>query len=208
MKHKTGFILLIVGGICMIVGSVVGTIKVFDSLYAMAAAQWPDYEPFFNIIVNVIFKWIADLGGVAVIVGAILIVIGQVRLGKFIIWIGLAFGTIALIVWIITQVVNLTGMVIDEPYKTILNELYTKFDYGSGVGFAGVVIAIIGRAFVKRVKPKKIEEEEELPEEEVKVEEVEEIETTEPLEKKFCPECGTELPVFSNFCSNCGKVFD
>lgn len=208
MKHKTGIIILIIGGICMIIGSVVGSIQIFETVYDMAAAQWPDYEPFFDVLINIIFRWIANLGGAAVIAGAILIALGAMRLGKFIIWIGLAFGTIALIIWVITQVINLTGMVIDEPYASILADLYNKFDYGSGVGFAGVVIAIIGRAFVRRVKPKKVEEEEELPEEEVKAEEVEEIETTEPLEKKFCPECGTELPVFSNFCSNCGKVFD
>ncbi len=208
MKHKTGFTLLIIGGTLMIISAVEGSIQIFETLYTLASNEWPEYEPIFNVIVNVIFRWIADLGGVAVIAGAILVVIGQVRLGKFIIWIGLAFGTLALIIWITTQIVRLTGVITDPTIVYYLEELYTRFTYGSGLGFAGVVIAIIGRAFVRRVKPKKVEEEEELPEEEVKVEEVEETETTEPLEKKFCPECGTELPVFSNFCSNCGKVFD
>ncbi|MFW9945871.1 MAG: zinc ribbon domain-containing protein [Candidatus Odinarchaeota archaeon] len=206
MKHKTGFILLIIGGALMIYSSVRGEIKIFETLYTLASNEWPDYEPFFNILVNVIFRWIADLGGVAVITGAILIVIGQVRLGKFIIWIGLAFGTLALIIWIATQVVRLTGVITDPIIVGYLEDLYTRFSYGSGLGFAGVVIAIIGRAFVRRVKPKKVEEVEE-EEEEIKAE-GEEPEITEPLEKKFCPECGTELPVFSNFCSNCGKVFD
>ncbi len=208
MKHKTGFILLIIGGTLMIISAVEGSIQIFETLYNIVATEWPDYEPIFNVIVNVIFRWIANLGGVAVIAGAILVVIGQVRLGKFIIWIGLAFGTLALIIWITTQIVRLTGVITDPTIVAFLNELYDRFTYGSGLGFGGVVIAIIGRALVRRVKPKKVEEEEELPEEEVKVEEVEETETTEPLEKKFCPECGTELPVFSNFCSNCGKVFD
>ena len=207
MKHKTGFILLIIGGALMIYSSVEGSIQIFETLYNIAASEWPEYEPIFNVIVNVIFKWIANLGGVAVIAGAILIVIGQVRLGKFIIWIGLAFGTFALIIWIVTQIVRFTGVITDPTIVYYLEELYNRFTYGSGLGFAGVVIAIIGRTFVRRVKPKKVEEVEE-EEEEVKAEEVEETETTEPLEKKFCPECGTELPVFSNFCSNCGKVFD
>ncbi|MFX0024988.1 MAG: zinc-ribbon domain-containing protein [Candidatus Hermodarchaeota archaeon] len=207
MKHKTGFVLLVIGGALMIYSSVRGEIKIFETLYTLASNEWPDYEPLFNIIVNVIFRWIADLGGVAVITGAILIVLGQVRLGKFIIWIGLAFGTLALIIWITTQIVRLTGVITDPTIVYYLEELYTRFSYGSGLGFAGVVIAIIGRAFVRRVKPKKVEEVEE-EEEEVKIEEEEETEITEPLEKKFCPECGTELPVFSNFCSNCGKVFD
>ena len=208
MKHKTGVIILIIGGICMIFGSVVGSIGAFEFLYDLAAAQWPDFEPFFNILINIIFRWIADLGGVAVIAGAIFIALGAKRFGKFIIWIGLAFGTIALIIWIVTQFINLTGMVIDEPYASILAELYDRFNYGSGIGFAGVVIAIIGRTLVRKEKPKKVEEkEEEVPEIKEPTQEVEE-ETSKPLEKKFCPECGTELPVFAIFCSNCGKVFD
>lgn len=210
MKHKTGIILLIIGGILMIISSVAGSIQIFETLYNIAATEWPEYEPIFNVIVNIIFRWIANLGGAAVIAGAILIAVGGMRLGKFIIWIGLAFGTLALIIWILTQIVRLTGVITDPTIVLYLEELYTKFNYGSGLGFAGVVIAIIGRAFVRRVKPKKVKEEEELPEEEeekVKVEDMEKNETK-PLEKKFCPECGTEIPVFSNFCSNCGKVFD
>jgi len=211
MKHKTGFILLIIGGTLMIISAVEGSIQIFETLYSIAVSEWPEYEPIFNVIVNVIFRWIADLGGVAVIAGAIIIMIGGVRIGKFIIWIGLAFGTLALIIWIVTQIIRLTGVVTDPTIVYYLEELYNRFTYGSGLGFAGVVIAIIGRAFVRKVKPKKVEEEEELleeEEEEVKVEEMEEIEPTKPLEKKFCPECGTEIPVYSNFCSNCGKVFD
>ncbi len=208
MKHKTGIILLIIGGICMIFGSVIGSIKVFVSLYELVAAQWPGLEPFFNVLINVIFRWIADLGGIAVIAGAILIALGTMRLGKFIIWIGLAFGTIALIIWIITQVVNLTGIVIGPPYDQILDDLYNKFNYGSGVGFVGVVIAIIGRAFIKKVKPPKVEEEEV---EEVEIpEEKGEIETTPPVpfQNIYCPNCGTSLPFNAQFCSECGTNFD
>jgi len=213
MKHKTGFVLLVIGGICMIIGSVVGSIQIFETLYIMASNEWPEYEQLFNVIVNVIFKWIADLGGIAVIAGAILIVLGGVRIGKFIIWIGLAFGTLALIIWIATQIVRFTGIITDPTIVFYLEELYNKFNYGSGVGFAGVGIAIIGRACIKRVK--KGEKEKELPEEaEGTIEEEEpKIKVNEKpistnLDIKFCPECGKELPVIANFCNNCGKTFD
>ena len=159
MKHKTGIILLFVGGICMLISSVTGGIQIFETIYLMAANQWPEYEPIFNIIVNVIFRWIADLGGAAVIAGVILIVVGAMRLGKFIITIGLAFGTIALIIWIITQIINLTGVITDPTIVFYIEELYNRLNYGTGLGFGGVVIAIIGRSFVRKVKPKKTEEE-------------------------------------------------
>jgi len=158
MKHKIGIILLIIGGICMLISSVTGGIQLFETLYLIIATEWPEYEPIFNIIVNVIFRWIADLGGAAVIAGAILIAVGAMRLGKFIIWIGLAFGTIGLIIWILTQIINLTGVITDPTIVFYIEELYNRFNYGTGLGFAGVVIAIIGRAFVRKVKPAKIEE--------------------------------------------------
>ena len=159
MKHKTGIILLIIGGICMLISSVTGGIQIFETIYLIVANQWPEYEPIFNVIVNVIFRWIADLGGAAVIAGAILIAMSARRLGKFIIMIGLAFGTIALIIWILTQIIGLTGIITDPTIVFYIEELYNRFNYGNGLGFGGVVVAIIGRSFVKKVKPKKIEEE-------------------------------------------------
>ncbi|MFW9770725.1 MAG: zinc ribbon domain-containing protein [Candidatus Heimdallarchaeota archaeon] len=208
MKHKVGFILLVIGGAIMIYSSTVGSIGVFEFLYELAKDQWPDYQVLFSYIFN-IFRWIADLGGFAVIVGAIFVILGAVRFGKFIIWIGLAFGTLALIVWIITHIVNATGIITDPTILGYLNTLYSQFNYGTGLSFVGVVIAIIGRLSVRKVRTKKDireKKEEEVgaiePEQEVVFEE------SQPLEKKHCPECGTELPVFANFCSNCGKIFD
>jgi hypothetical protein len=156
MQHKTGFILLFIGGILMIISWTVGTIKVFDFLYNIIVNQWPQYQPIASVVLNV-FQWIADLGGVAIIVGAFLILLGAVRLGKFIIWIGLAFGLFALIIWIVSQVVNLTGIITDPIILTYLSQLYAQFSYGSGLSFIGVVIAIIGRAFVRKVKKKEPE---------------------------------------------------
>lgn len=159
MEHKTGFILMFIGGVLMIISSTVGSIKVFDFLYNVIVNQWPQYQQIASIILD-IFQWIADLGGVAIIIGAFIILLGGLRLGKFIIWIGLAFGTFALIIWVVSQIVNLTGIITDPTIVSYLNLLYTQFNYGSGLSFLGVVIAIIGRAFVrkvKKVKPEKYE---------------------------------------------------
>ena len=143
----------------MLIGSVTGGIQIFETIYLIVANQWPEYEPIFNVIVNVIFRWIADLGGAAVITGAILITVGARRLGKFIITIGLAFGTIALIIWILSQIISLTGVITDPTIVFYIEELYNRFNYGTGLGFSGVIIAIIGRSFVRKVKPTKSKEE-------------------------------------------------
>ncbi|MFX1352477.1 MAG: zinc-ribbon domain-containing protein [Promethearchaeota archaeon] len=200
MKHKTGVILIIIGGIFMVLSFAVGSLGIFEFIYELAASQWPEYEPIFNIVINVIFKWIADLGGFAVIAGGVLIALGALKLGKFIVYLGLAFGTFALIVWAVSQVVNLTGITLPVEIQTWLDTLVANYSYGTGLEFIGVVLAIIGRKAAIRRKPK--------VEEEKKEEEGVEEEVSKPLEKKHCPECGTELPVFANFCSNCGKTFD
>jgi len=151
---------MFIGGILMIISATTGSIKIFEFIYNLIINQWPHSQQFAYVIL-LIFQWIADLGGVAIIVGAILILLGAVRLGRFIVWVGLAFGTFALIVWGVSQIVNLTGIITDPTIVSYLNALYLQFNYGSGLSFIGVAIAIIGRAFVRKVKVKKVEEEQE-----------------------------------------------
>jgi hypothetical protein len=113
MHHKTGLLLLIIGGILMIASSAIGSIGVFELLYNLAVSYIPAaFIPLLTIIIN-IMRFIADTGGYAIIAGTLFIMINHIRIGKFIIWIGLTFGTLALIVWIISQIVNYTGII---PY--------------------------------------------------------------------------------------------
>ena len=145
MKHVTGVILIIIGGIFMIISSTVGSLGVFEFIYQLAATQWPTYEPIFNIVINVILKWIADLGGIAVIAGAIFILMGALKFGKFIVYIGLAFGTFALIIWLINLIIHLTGASFGATIDALIGNLYSHYNYGTGYEFVGVVFAIIGR---------------------------------------------------------------
>lgn len=200
MHHKTGVGIMVIGGILMIASFTVGTIKTFEFIYNFIVSQWPQVQPIAAIFLT-IFQWIADLGGIAIIVGAFLILFGIMRFGKFIVWIGLAFGTFALIVWIVSLIDYLTG-IIPDPIGTYLIQLYSQFSYGSGLSFIGVVIAIIGRTLVIKEKKEKVVLEEPI----IDATYNGVIETE--IEKKFCPNCGTELPANANFCSNCGEIFN
>jgi ABC-type multidrug transport system fused ATPase/permease subunit len=204
MQHKTGVGIMVIGGILMIASYTGGTIKVFEFIYDLIVNQWPQSQQIASIILD-IFQWIADLGGIAIIIGAILILFGAMRIGKFVAWIGLAFGTFALIVWVVAWIVNLTGIITDPTIVTYLNQLYAQFNYGSSLSFIGVVIAIIGRIFVRRTKKEKPIAEEPIIEATYSEDE-ENIKTN--LDTKFCPNCGTELPVYANFCNNCGETFN
>jgi len=198
MKHKTGIFFLIVGGALMVIGNAIGTIGVFEFLQGWAVANVStEWVPLVNNIM-VVIKWIAEQGGWTIIGGAILVLIGLMRLGKFIIWIGLTFGMIALIVWIITQVLNFTGISLGAQADTLISQIYGLFTYNTGFAFAGVTLAIIGKASIKKVEKQ--------PKENEQV--VSSVESSfDNLKNKFCPECGAIQPVNANFCSQCGTTF-
>ncbi|MFW9824564.1 MAG: zinc-ribbon domain-containing protein [Candidatus Thorarchaeota archaeon] len=188
----------------MIWSSAIGSIGVYEFLRDYVSNYIPPELNWVKFVLNVlveILRWIADTGGAAVIVGAIFIMVTWTRFGKWLVGIGLTFGTLALIIWLIAQISNVTGITI--PY---IDRLQSFFTYNTGLQFIGVATAIIGRNFVK--KPKKAEEVE-LEEEGIS----EEAQPTEsiavsPSETKFCPECGSTLPLDAYFCNECGSSFE
>jgi hypothetical protein len=199
MRNKIGVTLLIIGGIMMIISSTLGSIGVYVFLHQYVTNLIPVelnwLIPILDTLI-IILRWIADLGGGAVIIGAIFVALGRYRLGKWLTSIGLTFGTLALIIWLISNVSSWLGVTV--PY---IGTLETFFTYNTGMQFAGVTTAIIGKNLAK--KPKKPEEEE--------IEEAErevESETPVPFQNIFCPECGSSLPFNAEFCSECGHTIE
>ena len=206
MPNKLGITFLIIGGILMIISSTIGSIGIYKVLYGLIDTQIPSNlawtKPILEILIT-IMRWIADTGGGAVIVGALLIALKQIRFGKWLVGIGLTFGTLALIIWLISQIVNWTNIITDPQILLYLDTLEGFFTYNTGLQFGGVMVAIIGRNFIK--KPEKIQEEEaEITEEK------EENESTTPIpfQDIFCPNCGASIPFNSEFCSECGKTIE
>ncbi|TET60248.1 MAG: zinc ribbon domain-containing protein [Promethearchaeota archaeon] len=206
MPNKLGIILLIIGGILMIISSTIGSIGIYEVLYGLIDTQIPSNlawtKPILEILIT-IMRWIADIGGVAVIIGALFIAIKQFRFGKWLVGIGLTFGTLALIIWLISQIVDMTNIVTDPQILLYLDNLEGFFTYNTGLQFGGVTVAIIGRNFIK--KPEEIQEEEaEITEEK------EETDSTTPIpfQNISCPSCGASLPFNAEFCSECGKTFE
>ena len=187
----------------MIISSAVGSIGIYEFLYDLISTEIPpNLIPLLNILIN-IMRIIADLGGGAIIIGAFLIMANLLRLGKWLIGVGLTFGSLALIIWLISQIVNVTGIILDPQILGYLTRLEGFFTYNTGFQFAGVVIVIIGRNAIK--KPKKAKEEQ--------AEISEDTEISAPIaqttsENIYCPNCGAHLPLHSNFCTECGSNFD
>ncbi|MFX1278026.1 MAG: zinc ribbon domain-containing protein [Promethearchaeota archaeon] len=198
MRHTTGITLMIIGGILMIISSTVGSIGVYEFLRDYITNEYPDLEELLNIIVNII-RFIADWGGGAIIFGAFLIILKQYRLGKWIIGIGLMFGSLALIIWLISNGIDLFNIELDPQLELYLNNIKGFFTYGTSFQFAGVAIAIIGRWFIR--KPKKAKDLEIF-------EEGAEPTNLDSQEIKHCPNCGVPLPLNANFCNECGTDFE
>ncbi|MHA1931249.1 MAG: zinc ribbon domain-containing protein [Promethearchaeota archaeon] len=206
MRNKAGIVLLIIGGILMIISSAVGSIGIYEFLYGLISTEIPaNFIPILNILLNIL-RFIADLGGGAIIIGALFIMGNWLRFGKWLVGIGLTFGSLALIIWLISQIVDVTGIIIDPQIIGYLTRLEGFFTYNTGFQFIGVVIVIIGRNAIK--KPEKIDEEQS-----TQAENSEDTESNQPFvetssENKYCPNCGSLLPLNANFCNECGSNFE
>ena len=209
MRNKLGIVLLIIGGILMIISSVIGSIGVYELLRDYISNQIPPDLDWVKNILNIlveILRWIANTGGGAVIVGAILIMAEQFRFGKWLVGIGLTFGSLALIIWIVSTIINETNIITDPQILGYLARLKGFFTYNTGLQFIGVTTALVGRKFIK--KPKEAKEEREEQAEISEEPEPSEVFSQKTSENKHCPNCGSQLPLNANFCNECGTNFE
>lgn len=218
----------LMGGIFMIVGGGVGGTGLFETLHYLILPYIPvEFQPLFTAFKDILV-FIAGLGGWAVIGGIVLIILLQYRVGRFIMSVGLTFGLLGLIIWII----NATGLInvfTSDPYiLTMFSTLYGYFAFNTGFAFVGVIFGIISRYGLRRSKLPSRKQKDKMDKKkgevqgDVQIEEpaVETLETADteisedvedtsstPLKNKYCPNCGAILPTHANFCSQCGKTF-
>ena len=201
-RNIVGVILLIIGGIMMIISSTLGTIGVYEFIYSYVTSSLsPDLDwlrPILYVLLEIL-RWIANLGGGAVIIGALFVLLGSFRFGRWLVNLGLAFGTLTLIIWIITQVVPISNFITDPTILSYIDNIANLVEVHTLFEISGVTVAIIGRLLVK--KPKKVEKE---------IEGEEEIEPSTPLpfQNIPCPNCGISLPFNAEFCSECGHTIE
>ncbi len=132
----------IVGGILMIISSTVGSITFFETLYGIIVADvGPDVAAIVSLVVQIL-GYIAMSGGIAVIVGALIVAMDHFRLGKFIIGLGAGMGLIGLIIFFITGIFE--GSIYSD-----MQAIITQIAHGS-YGFVGIILTIIARRKLKK----------------------------------------------------------
>ncbi len=125
------------GGILMIISSVVGSVSFFALVFGIASDILGPETAFVLMIILLIFAIVAGLGGVAVIIGVILVVKDKIGIGKFIIGLGAGMGLIGLIIFIITSFM-----------AGLLAILYALIN--GSYGLLGVILTILARRKFKK----------------------------------------------------------
>ena len=155
MKNLIWILLCFLGGILMIIGSATGSALFYVYLADLVSSYIsPEFMPLVAAILTVL-EYIAFFGGYSVIVGAILILINQIRLGKIIIMVATSFGMLGLVFFVGIWILGYSGIAVSSTVQAVLDQMYILFTYNSGLAFTGTVLAVIGRYGIK--KPKKDE---------------------------------------------------
>ncbi|MFX1393887.1 MAG: hypothetical protein ACFFAH_09965 [Promethearchaeota archaeon] len=149
MRNKVSVTLCIIGGILMIIASIVGNALVYQQIVDYTVNQFPEYETFLRIFLTICI-YIALGGGISVILGAI-ITFSALKLGKWIIGLGAGMGLLGFIIFIVSGIYagTITGTVLEIIIGLLLGPL--------SYGIIGVFITIFARRAMKKGK-KEIEE--------------------------------------------------
>ena len=139
MRNKVPFLLCLIGGILMIMASVVGSAALWVQIFAFAETIVPGAGEIFGWIL-IVLGYIASLGGIAVIIGGYLVTTDRVGTGKFVIGIAAGLGLIGLIINLVTAYMAM-GI---AAFTDFLNLLATS----SAV--LGPVLTIVARTMVKK----------------------------------------------------------
>ena len=142
MENKKWILICIIGGILIIISSIVGSITFFETLFSLIEADvGEDVAKIVSLVIQIL-GYIAVGGGISVIIGALIVAMDHYRLGKFLISLGAGMGLISLIIVFVTGIFE--GSVV-EDVEGIISEII----HGS-YGFLGIVLTIIARIKLKK----------------------------------------------------------
>ena len=149
MRNKGSIVACLIGGILMLIASIVGTATVYVIIVDFMSKQFPEYAGYIQVILAICI-FIALGGGISVIIGAI-ITIKTLGVGKWIIGLGAGMGLIGFITFIVTGIIagTLTGTIIEIIIGLLLGP--------ASYGIIGVFITIFARRAMKKDKTKEEE---------------------------------------------------
>ena len=137
MRNKVSVAFCIIGGILMIIASVVGNALAYRMLVDFAVQSFPAYKTYLMIFLTICI-YVALGGGISVIVGTIL-TFKMLKIGKWIIGLGAGMGLIGFISWLVTGIIAGTITALNQ-------ENYAVAVIAGGIGLPFYVGNIYGSA--------------------------------------------------------------
>ena len=141
MEHKKWVILCIIGGVLMLLSSVVGRVGFLGTLLELLSGVVSTEIQRVIEIVLTIFTYIAAGGGISVIIGALIAGFSSDFVGRLIVGIGIGASLISLIILLITSIFG--GSQVDDLPTILLNT------FNGIYGLVGVILAIFARRQLK-----------------------------------------------------------
>jgi len=138
IMSKSAVILAFVGGALLIIAGVTGSVGIVGMAieYLIDHLGGPTAD-MLSIVLQAL-NFIADLGGVAVIVGGVLIYMGRKRVAKFIIGIGAGMGLIGFLILLISAL-----------FHGWVYTVYFLFIIFQSLGWIGVILSIAATLLAK-----------------------------------------------------------
>ena len=138
MKNELSVALALIGGFLLFQVSWVGSIGFMADIALYAQTYFPAAAEMITLVLTILL-YIASLGGIAVIIGGILIAMDRIGIGKFVIGLGAGVGLFGLIIMLVEA--YLAGGV------AALTDILTMIS--QSIAWIGVIMSIVARSRVK-----------------------------------------------------------
>lgn len=134
MKNTLSIVLALIGGFLLFQVGWVGSIGFIADIAVYAQTYFPAVAEVITLVLTILL-YISSLGGIAVIIGGLLIAISRIGTGKFVIGLGAGIGLVGLIIMLVEA--YLAGGV------AALTEILTLIS--QSIAWIGVILSIIAR---------------------------------------------------------------
>ena len=141
MKYMWAIPLCIIGGVLMIISSVLGSISFIETILSYIRTEVGKNTAIVLFFVVQILAYITIRGGISVIVGAIIAAKYKIKISKLLIWIGVIMGLIGLLFLFLTGI--LQGTIHEQINGIILVIIHGSY------GFLSVIIIIFTKLKMK-----------------------------------------------------------
>ena len=138
LKNSLSVALALIGGFLLFQVSWVGSIGFIADIAVYAQTYFPAAAEAITLVLTILL-YIAALGGIAVIIGGILIAMDRIGLGKFVIGLGAGVGLVGLIIMLVEA--YLAGGV------AALTDILTMIS--QSIAWIGVIMSIVARSRAK-----------------------------------------------------------